>query len=160
MNTSVTAFSRMQSSETVIRKPGKACDNLSSDKRPGNERPDQSRPLSESTRKTANSHHRRHRQTGRSYIGEYQPADGLHAGRTASTNDNGLRRIHPILWYTKIRRPPRTTSFHFQLRRYRITRGRIGLSAKRFQQLVARNVKRGNRRGILHSCHRQIPRIY
>ena len=37
------------------------------------------------------------RQTGRSYIGEYQPADGLHAGRTASTNDNGLRRIHPIL---------------------------------------------------------------
>ena len=47
-----------------------------------------------------------------------------------------------------------------QLRRYRITRGRIGLSAKRFQQLVARNVKRGNRRGILHSCHRQIPRIY
>ena len=48
----------------------------------------------------------------------------------------------------------------FQLRRYRITRGRIGLSAKRFQQLVARNVKRGNRRGILHSCHRQIPRIY
>ena len=58
---------------------------------------DQTKAVRFLTRKTANSHHRRHRQTGRSYIGEYQPADGLHAGRTASTNDNGLRRIHPIL---------------------------------------------------------------
>ena len=81
-------------------------------------------------------------------------------GGTGKREDHTLGNISLLMDYTKIRRPPRTTSFHFQLRRYRITRGRIGLSAKRFQQLVARNVKRGNRRGILHSCHRQIPRIY
>ena len=118
------------SADEHIRRGFTVQDHLPPDRRPGDERSDQSGTLPARPRQKNNHPRGCNRQTGRPYPGKHQSADRLYESRSAGNDADGPRNVYSGIGEELFQVISRTTNLHLQLQRHRIEGRWAGISTQ------------------------------